>query len=188
MNNYLKFYLKLGGIYFIYFSLAFFIILYINSSLADKVNERFQLDVFVAILTGCVIALGFILLSARSFRIIKKDLNDDKWDFVERDNVQFKLSEDQVYKKCKSCISSFKWNVLEENKITHSVANFVRIIGYTNFGIAIMPDIFIIDISEVEEGNPTAICSLRPFSTTIGVGINRCEKRVKMLTKCLASE
>jgi hypothetical protein len=137
---------------------------------------------------GCAFSAMLIYLHKFTFKRMQNDLKDDTWDFVEKDNVQFKLSKSQVYNKCISCISSLRWHILEEKNITHSGISFDRIIGFTNFGITIIPEIFIIDISEVKKYNTTAICSVRPSSLPFGGSVKRSKKRLKKLTICLSPD
>ncbi len=154
----------------------------------ELINIMIWGNLYFAIVIGSSCSAMLIFLHDFSFKRIQNDLKDETWTFVEKDNVQFKLSKSQVRNKCISCISSLRWHILEEKNITHSKASFDRIIGFTNFGITIIPDIFIIDISEVKKGNTTAICSVRPSSLPFGGSVKRSKKRLKKLTTCLSSD
>jgi len=196
-KRYRIFYLKLFCIHFSFICHGWFLFFYLKSYYEFTVekdytsftfNSLIWMHLFFAYVMGIAIGVMLISLFIYSFKIIRENLKDDLWQFVRRKNVKSRLSRNQVYDKCISCISSLKWKTLEEKKINAKVVTFDRIIGITNFGITLMPDIFIIDISESKKGYTTALCSIRPGSITFAFGAKKCQKRLNKLTDCLASE
>ena len=197
MNNYQKFYLKLFVRYFLYMSISLYImttlITYYEFKTSGKItlehfNYMIWFELFLDILIGSICSVVIICYYAQSFNKIQNNLVDDRWTIVERDNIRFELSNSQVYKKCISCVSSLNWNILEEKKITDGVADFNRIIGVTNFGISLLSDIFILDVSEFDIGITSVHCSIRPMAIHSRFGIRRCKKRLGKIIGCLSTK
>lgn len=188
MNNYRKFYIRLfltvtliaSVSYLLSFVFFYYYFFNINTSV---------MDIEYFILTGIffimAISLFTPILSVYSFRIIRRDLIDAKWAFVEYSNTMLKLSMDLAQKKCISCISSLNWSILEEKNFTDGLQEIKRIIGVTKVGLTVFYEIFIVDISQIDETTTSVHCSVRPLSVTYVIGKRRCIKQLTQLMNCL---
>ncbi len=197
MNNYKKFYLKTFVIIFLYTNIVFigFFSLYFYLTLRDNPFYSFELSniliqfqILCGILTGCGGGIVAYYYYSRAFRLLQEKEGDKKWKMVDRINFQLKLSIDQVYDRSISCISSIKWHILEEKRGFEDNPLDFRILGVTNYGIHLYPDIFIIDISELGDGFSRVDCSVRTVFSNEPYGGKRCGKRRKRLTDCLSPQ
>ena len=188
MNNYEKFYIKLFLVISLIASVSYLLSFVFFYYYFFEINTS-VMDIEYFIITGIFIVIAISLftpiLSAYSFRIIRRDLIDTKWAFVEYSNAVLKLSMDLVQKKCTSCISSLNWSVLEEKNITGGLQEIKRIIGVTKVGLTVFYEIFIVDISQIDETTTSVHSSVRPLSVTYVIGKRRCKKQLNKLMNCL---
>ncbi|UCE37925.1 MAG: hypothetical protein JSW00_01390 [Thermoplasmata archaeon] len=185
--------LKIFWIYFFIFNVPFFMLIILLSHPEYGIITNYKPEIFIPFyIFLCLIIgteCGFLVINRlkQSLKIIQNNVCDTKWNVIVRDKLYFKRPPYQVHEILISSLSSFHWNILYEKKYYKGVPIFVKIIGVTNLGLFLNPDIFIICVCKNERGYTTVDCSIRPHSNASELGSYRCKKRLEKLMNCLSS-